>query len=249
MYAQQVGLDLDKWNHVSEWIEDLMAKDPNSVKEKIGLTQDDWTSVKEWVENFYPDKSGKKVVDVPVELVQKWTGTVVDWVSKLTGTNYVQAGVTLAQKWAGSVIDWATKLVGDGSVKVPVSLKKDPNSKKVSFEIGGKVLSNGDIQEVYLHASGGFPKTGQMFVAREAGAEMVGTIGHKTAVANNDQIVEGVASGVASGQGEQNALLRKIDERLRRLESKEFVAQVGEPSTAWGRFNKASEAMRERTDG
>ena len=47
------------------------------------------------------------------------------------------------------------------------------------------------------YAKGGFPNAGQMFVAREAGPELVGTIGGRTAVANNDQIVEAVASGVA----------------------------------------------------
>jgi len=46
------------------------------------------------------------------------------------------------------------------------------------------------------YADGGFPKQGQMFIAREAGPEMVGNIGGKTAVANNDQIVAGVAGGV-----------------------------------------------------
>ena len=45
-------------------------------------------------------------------------------------------------------------------------------------------------------ASGGFPDEGQVFVAREAGAEMVGSISGKTAVANNDQIVEAVSQGV-----------------------------------------------------
>jgi hypothetical protein len=45
-------------------------------------------------------------------------------------------------------------------------------------------------------ASGGFPSEGQLFVAREAGPEMVGTIGGHTAVANNDQIVEGIRQGV-----------------------------------------------------
>lgn len=44
-------------------------------------------------------------------------------------------------------------------------------------------------------ADGGFP-TGQVFVAREAGPELVGTIGGRTAVANNDQIVEAVSQGV-----------------------------------------------------
>ncbi len=46
-------------------------------------------------------------------------------------------------------------------------------------------------------AGGGVVPTGQMFVAREAGAELVGNIGNKTAVMNNDQIVASVSQGVA----------------------------------------------------
>nr|DAL90339.1 MAG TPA: minor tail protein [Caudoviricetes sp.] len=45
-------------------------------------------------------------------------------------------------------------------------------------------------------ADGGFVDEGQLFIAREAGAEMVGSIGRRTAVANNDQIVEGITYGV-----------------------------------------------------
>ncbi len=45
-------------------------------------------------------------------------------------------------------------------------------------------------------ASGGFVDEGEMFVAREAGPELVGRIGKKTAVANNDQIVKGISAGV-----------------------------------------------------
>lgn len=47
-----------------------------------------------------------------------------------------------------------------------------------------------------LFASGGYPSEGEIFVARERGPEMVGTIGGRTAVANNDQIVEGIRQGV-----------------------------------------------------
>lgn len=61
------------------------------------------------------------------------------------------------------------------------------------------------------YASGGFPSTGQLFIAREAGAELVGNIGGRTAVANNDQITEGIAQAVYSammsanqGGGESN---------------------------------------------
>jgi hypothetical protein len=47
-----------------------------------------------------------------------------------------------------------------------------------------------------LKAGGGFVGEGEMFIAREAGPEMVGTIGGRTAVANNDQIVAAISAGV-----------------------------------------------------
>ena len=49
---------------------------------------------------------------------------------------------------------------------------------------------------LYWYENGGFPSVGEMFIAREAGPELVGNIGRKTAVANNDQIVSGIESGV-----------------------------------------------------
>lgn len=46
-------------------------------------------------------------------------------------------------------------------------------------------------------ATGGTISTGQMFVAREAGPELVGQIGSKSGVMNNSQIVDAVSAGVA----------------------------------------------------
>lgn len=63
-------------------------------------------------------------------------------------------------------------------------------------------------------ASGGMVSTGQMFIAREAGPEMVGTIGNRTAVANNNQIVAGIASGVSAANARQNDLLREQNSLL-----------------------------------
>lgn len=45
-------------------------------------------------------------------------------------------------------------------------------------------------------ASGGYPNAGELFLAREAGPELVGSIRGRSAVANNDQIVEGIRQGV-----------------------------------------------------
>jgi len=53
-----------------------------------------------------------------------------------------------------------------------------------------------NVPQIPLLAQGGIVDTGQLFIAREAGAEMVGQIGRKTAVANNDQIVSGIEAGV-----------------------------------------------------
>ena len=68
---------------------------------------------------------------------------------------------------------------------------------------GVQLVPAGSIQLVRIptipipkYAEGGFPETGQLFIARESGAEMVGSIGSRTAVANNDQIVEAVSKGV-----------------------------------------------------
>ena len=105
---------------------------------------------------------------------------------------------------------------------------------KISFEvpdwvpgIGGKTigvsLSTVSFNRVSIprYAEGGFPEMGQMFIAREAGAEMVGNIGRRTAVANNEQIVESISVGVAEANSEQNALLREQNALLRELVAKD----------------------------
>lgn len=46
------------------------------------------------------------------------------------------------------------------------------------------------------YARGGFPEAGQFFVANEAGPEMVGKMGNRNVVANNNQIVDGIRNGV-----------------------------------------------------
>jgi hypothetical protein len=76
-------------------------------------------------------------------------------------------------------------------------------------EYGGKKfgLSLSTISEISIPrlADGGIVNEGQMFIAREAGPELVGTIGNKSAVANNDQIISGIESGVYRAMMAANA--------------------------------------------
>ena len=59
----------------------------------------------------------------------------------------------------------------------------------------GKGLYEG-YSSVSKFASGGYPMPGELFFARESGPELVGSMGGRTAVVNNDQIVEAVSRGV-----------------------------------------------------
>lgn len=83
-------------------------------------------------------------------------------------------------------------------------------------------------------ARGGFPPTGQMFIAREAGPEMVGSIGGRTAVANNDQIVEGISAGVEWANAKQNALLAEQNSLLRQLLEKDTSVEITANSISQG---------------
>ena len=69
----------------------------------------------------------------------------------------------------------------------------------VASKVTGKDIHINTLQHISFAADGGVFGNGQMFVAREAGPEMVGQYGNKSAVVNNDQIVEAV-SAVMSGQ-------------------------------------------------
>lgn len=83
------------------------------------------------------------------------------------------------------------------------------NNFKFEFRVTYKTSGLGTIKKAIVNAlglegwpsfkffaGGGFPQKGQMFVANEAGPEMIGTMDGKTAVANNNQITTGIASAV-----------------------------------------------------
>lgn len=77
---------------------------------------------------------------------------------------------------------------------------------KLNLKTDKKKFRIGDFGfDIGLFARGGFPDSGQMFIAREAGPELVGRIGRRTAVANNDQIVQGIASAVRSAMAGVNS--------------------------------------------
>jgi phage-related protein len=79
------------------------------------------------------------------------------------------------------------------AINTALNLVKNINILGLTPFSGLRTIS---IPAIPLLAQGGVVDSGQMFVAREAGAELVGNVGRKTAVMNNDQIVDSVSRGV-----------------------------------------------------
>lgn len=85
---------------------------------------------------------------------------------------------------------------------------------RVSRSVASVAYESPQSIEIPAYAGGGFPPVGQLFIARENGPEMVGDIGGRTAVANNDQIIEGIASGVQDGNEEVINALYAIGQQV-----------------------------------
>ena len=99
------------------------------------------------------------------------------------------------------------------------------------------------VAKISGYASGGFPTSGEIFMARENGmTEYVGSMGNRAAVANNDQIVEGIAAGVSSANSEQERLLRELISVGRQLLQKESNV-VLRPSSSLGRTVTQAQQM------
>lgn len=81
------------------------------------------------------------------------------------------------------------------------------------------------VDRIQYMAEGGFVDEGQLFIAREAGAEMVGAMGRRTAVANNDQIVEGISAGVSIAN---DGVIAAIYALLNVVEEKDMSVVIGD---------------------
>ena len=168
-----------------------------------GVPQNMWDGFKEgWKTYFGEDGKGLW------QLFKDAFTNVIDWLKDLLGihspsTVFQGIGEDICQGlWDGFTSIWSdfTSWLSEAwsgikrwwnglSLEAP---KIETPSSTYTVQSDGRVGSGRGF------ATGGFPLTGQMFIARERGPEMVGTIGNQTAVANNDQIVAAVSAGVAN---------------------------------------------------
>lgn len=91
-------------------------------------------------------------------------------------------------------------------------------------KIPGVDIKKIELLSIPRFATGGFPEDG-LFMANHG--ELVGKFSNgKTAVANNEQIVEGITGGVYAANQEQNGLLREQNKLLRQLVENKSNGQI-----------------------
>lgn len=98
--------------------------------------------------------------------------------------------IALIESFINKIVDgwnWLKKQINTLSIDIPDWL----GGGKLGFNL--KMSSKVTLPRL---AEGGVVNAGQLFVANEAGPELVANAGRKTAVMNNDQIVESVSRGV-----------------------------------------------------
>lgn len=132
------------------------------------------------------------------------------WGEKLYKPIYLSRISSGENKW-DTVREWVEEHHLGGNVRIGVELD-DP---------GINTPGRGTLK-LKAKAMGGTVASGQLFMARENGLpEMVGSFGGQTAVANNDQIVQGITNGVAQANSAQNRLLQEQNSLLRAILQKE----------------------------
>ena len=211
--AEQMLADIEApfWN-IGEWyytnvtvpLKEAFERAATSIKQSAQMASTNvtqqWRGLKTWFENN---------VSTPIKTTWNTACTTI--------TTKVQTAKDKITGMFGNVGKWfednitspiSTKITGawdkvknfwSNTITPSIQNAAATVSNLFSGGVSGNLFSNifkKNGNKVRAYASGGFVSSGDLFMAREAGPEFVGSIGGRTAVANNDQIVEAVSDGV-----------------------------------------------------
>lgn len=174
---------------------DVVQKEAQEMPELFGKSLDKVTGL---FESFKKQKTSKSYGD-EMDVILRATNSATDGMVRSTATwkdrtvNHIDVAIG---KWK----EYARVVNGEYNVSTPTT-KLPPHLRGASSSRGGARVS--------AYATGGFPTAGELFIANESGAEMIGKIGSKSAVVNNEQIIQGVARGVFEAMVAVNGMNEK----------------------------------------
>lgn len=240
-----VNLSRYAWAHISDWFGENVVEPIsghfNNVKddicEKFQTAKNTsivvWSVVSSWFsanvteplkENFRRFKEDVSDVfsSLKNSVTEKWS-TVKNWFKENVIDPIKNMFNNMNLKFKLPHFSWSSQPASGWMSKVLSALGLPTSIPKLSVE---------------WYAQGGFPDEGQLFIAREAGAEMVGAMGRRTAVANNDQIVEGISAGVTNAN---DGVIAAIYSLINVVESKDMDVYIGDDAIghSYDRYNQS----------
>ena len=260
-----VGFDPTTWSTfwnkaklVNDWTAQRDAKVIDVVFDTHNLTM--FKAVSAAIDNWANQKL-TKVIDVVINTKTKSSGSSGIVGSALTQgvTDTIGKGIvnsvfpTNPAESSGLTDDEIRKHVANTFAKNTVASQTEKNAlsfpeKLIHGDFTGATADIIGVINDLLRADGGTVNRGDLFIANEAGAELIGSINGKTSVANQEQIIEGISRGVESANAEQNALLRQQNELLRGILAKENTFKFG-ANSAFGRVASQSIDMYKNAVG
>ena len=199
----------NKWDDmkksISTKVDDIKTNVGNKWNDLKTDTSTKWDDIKSDFSTKLDDMktaASERFDSIKTTITEKWTNAK-DWLTKNIGTKK----------------DWKDKFKGilDGAGNILDDLKNKFSNWKatlkmphISWDSNGwqatgtlkKVLETLHLPtalpkiNVSWYAEGGFPRDGDFFVANENGPEMIGRIGNRSAVANNEQITESITNAL-----------------------------------------------------
>ncbi len=235
----------DAWATVSNWFGENVTKPlaerfdntKNDIAEKFQIAKNiseyAWNTVSSWFsanvidplkKDFerFKENTSNVFSSLKSGIIEKWS-TVKDWFKENVINPIKNMFNNMDLKFKMPHFSWSSQPVSGWMAKVLDAIGLPTSLPKLSVE---------------WYAQGGFPDEGQLFVARESGAEMVGAMGRRTAVANNDQIVEGISAGVTNAN---DGVIAAIYSLINVVESKDMDVYIGDDEIghSYDRYNQS----------
>lgn len=196
--------------------------------------------------------------------------TVLSTIMAIAGTSLVALGIILIATGAGIplgislIIAGAASLIGSAFTGGSSSVSGRSYSSSLnsitsttrsfvnanarlfdSYSNSVSSLNNLNVKgpDIQTFASGGFPEHGQMFIANENGPELIGQIGNRTAVVNNDQIVSGIAE---ANNGVINAVMAMGQAIVKAINDQETSVQLDGKVVSRALYSYNQQVSREK---
>ncbi|MBO5484329.1 MAG: hypothetical protein J5979_03850 [Lachnospiraceae bacterium] len=180
--------ELPSVNDIKSSITKLLLKvTVKAISIGIKLVKKGWKTLKGFVFGAI------KALSAGIKLAKDGWKSLKNWVG---ANKTIQTGIELVKKGWRSLKDWLGDLTATLGIKVP-KIKITYDAEGLAHKFWQLFGFEGTPKfNISYAANGGIFGPGQLVMTREKGPELVGTYGNKTAVMNNNQIVQSVSDGI-----------------------------------------------------